>query len=132
MNGSMEFRIPGFYHKLEALADPNHEEHEELREWMGDFDPETSSIEVVNQKLHKMFRVSHRRKPVETAQPKSPTANIEALCALLEAVQPRLQLPHKQPQRIRPDEKVPLELNDRERTLADARAQLSNAMRHLR
>jgi hypothetical protein len=125
--------IPGFYHKLEALADPNHEEHEELREWMGDFDPETFSIEVVNQKLHKMFRVSHRRKPVETAQPKSPTANIETLCALLEAVQPRLQLPHKQPQRIRPDEKVPLELNDRERTLilehTFAHEELTNRLR---
>ncbi len=109
--------IPGFYYKLEVLADPNHEEHEELREWMGEFDREAFSIEAVNQKLHKMFRASHRRRPVETAQPKSPTAKIEALYAVLEAVQPRLQLPHRQPQRIRPDEKVPLELNDRERTL---------------
>jgi len=26
--------IPGFYNKLEALADSNHEEHEDVREWM--------------------------------------------------------------------------------------------------
>jgi len=110
--------ISGFYHKLEVLSDPNHEEHEELREWMGDFDPETFSIETVNQKLHKMFRASRRSKPVETARPKSAsTAKMETLNALLEAVGPGLQLPHKQPQRIRPGERVPLELNDRERTL---------------
>lgn len=109
--------ISGFYNKLEVLADPNDEEHQDVREWMGDFDPETFSIEAVNQKLHKMFRASRKRKPMETTRPKSATANIEALNSLLEAVQPRLQLPHKQPQRIRPGEKVPLELNDRERTL---------------
>ncbi len=31
--------IFGFYHFLAALADPKHEEHDELKEWGGDFDP---------------------------------------------------------------------------------------------
>lgn len=109
--------VSGFYNKLEALADPNHEEHEEIQEWMGNFDPEAFSIDAVNQKLRKMFRTSRKRQPVATAQPKSPASRIEELYALLEAIQPRLELPRKQPQRIRPNEKVPLELSNREREL---------------
>ena len=33
--------IPGFYDKLDALADPDHPDHAEIKEWMGDYDPET-------------------------------------------------------------------------------------------
>jgi Plasmid pRiA4b ORF-3-like protein len=33
--------IPGFYDKLDARADPDHPEHAEIKEWMGDYDPET-------------------------------------------------------------------------------------------
>ncbi len=32
--------IPGFYHALDAIADPDHPDHEEVREWFGDRDPE--------------------------------------------------------------------------------------------
>jgi len=32
--------VPGFEQLLEVLADPTHEEHHDLREWAGDFDPE--------------------------------------------------------------------------------------------
>ena len=36
----------GFYHKLAVMADPDHEEHEEIRWWMdGSFDPEAFSVE---------------------------------------------------------------------------------------
>ena len=45
--------IPGFYHMLEALADPNHEDHEDMRDWIESFDPEAFSVEVVNQRLPK-------------------------------------------------------------------------------
>ena len=48
--------IPGFYHMLGALADPKHEDHEDIRDWIESFDPEAFSIEAVNQKLRKVFR----------------------------------------------------------------------------
>ena len=41
--------IPGFYDLLEALRDPTQEQHQELRDWVGDdYDPEEFSIEAVN------------------------------------------------------------------------------------
>ena len=44
--------IPGFYDLLDALRDPTHEEHQELRDWVGgDYDPEVFSIEAVNRIL---------------------------------------------------------------------------------
>src|SRR5271157_172409 len=43
---------PGYYHLREALSDPDHKRHEELREWMGDdFDPEAFSVDDVNRRL---------------------------------------------------------------------------------
>lgn len=44
--------IPGYYNLLDALADPQHPEHEEIRDWIGDdFDPQLFSVDSVNQKL---------------------------------------------------------------------------------
>jgi len=31
--------IPGFYHALDVLADPSHEEYVDIKEWFGDYDP---------------------------------------------------------------------------------------------
>ena len=31
--------MPGFYEKLDAVADPNHPYHDEIEEWLGDYDP---------------------------------------------------------------------------------------------
>jgi hypothetical protein len=31
--------IPGFYAQLEALADPGHPDHDDAKEWFGDFEP---------------------------------------------------------------------------------------------
>ena len=42
----------GYYHFLEAIGDPEHEEHAEYLEWVGgEFDPEAFDIEEVNQAL---------------------------------------------------------------------------------
>jgi len=42
----------GYEHLLEALRDPKHEEHHEMREWAGeDFDPERFDHEAVNRTL---------------------------------------------------------------------------------
>jgi hypothetical protein len=44
--------LPGFYNLLEAIADSEHDQHEELIEWLGnDFDPEAFSVDDVNQRL---------------------------------------------------------------------------------
>jgi len=44
--------IGGFYNLLDALRDPEHEEHEELQDWVGDdYDPGAFSIDDVNQML---------------------------------------------------------------------------------
>jgi len=44
--------IPGYYNLLDALADPQNPEHEEMRDWIGDdFDPQAFSVVSVNQRL---------------------------------------------------------------------------------
>jgi hypothetical protein len=44
--------IGGFYDLLDALRDPTHEQHKELKDWVGgDYDPEAFSIEAVNRIL---------------------------------------------------------------------------------
>jgi len=43
---------PGGYEELlEVLADPGHEEHESMREWAGDWDPELFDIDQANAEL---------------------------------------------------------------------------------
>ena len=51
----------GYEDYLAALADANHEEHEEMMAWRGPFDPESFSTEKVNQKLVKRFRPMRNR-----------------------------------------------------------------------
>ena len=49
--------IPGFYDLLDALRDPAHEQHQELRDWVGgDYDPELFSLEATNQILRRLIR----------------------------------------------------------------------------
>ena len=44
--------IPGFYNLLEATRDPEHEQYEELLDWLGGgFDPEAFSLDEVNRRL---------------------------------------------------------------------------------
>lgn len=48
--------IGGFYDLLDALRDPRHEQHEELRDWVGDdYDPEAFSVEAVNRILSRLL-----------------------------------------------------------------------------
>ena len=47
--------IWGYYDFLEAIRDPEHEEHEEYLEWVGgEFDPGAFDLESVNQALERM------------------------------------------------------------------------------
>lgn len=43
---------PGYERLLEALRDPKHEDHEQMREWIGgEFDPEAFDLDEVNRVL---------------------------------------------------------------------------------
>ncbi len=47
--------MTGYETLLEAIHDPNHPQHEEYLEWIGDsFDPEAFDAEEVNRKLHRL------------------------------------------------------------------------------
>jgi Plasmid pRiA4b ORF-3-like protein len=46
----------GYEEYLEAIVDPEHEEHENLLRWRGAFDPEAFSPDEVNHRLRKRFR----------------------------------------------------------------------------
>ncbi|HEX4135389.1 MAG TPA: plasmid pRiA4b ORF-3 family protein [Bryobacteraceae bacterium] len=54
--------IPGYEDYLEAIADPDHEEHENMLRWRGPFDPEAFSSEEVNSRLWKTFRSARKLK----------------------------------------------------------------------
>ena len=55
--------IPGYYELIEALADPEHDRHEEISEWISDgFDPQAFSVENVNRML------SPKRRPGKAAK----------------------------------------------------------------
>jgi hypothetical protein len=42
----------GYYDFLEAIADPEHDQHEDYLEWIGgEFDPEAFDLEEVNEAL---------------------------------------------------------------------------------
>jgi len=55
--------IPGFYAQLEALADPNHPDHEDAKEWFGDFDPDRFDEQPIKNRL---ARTANRRRKTQT------------------------------------------------------------------
>ena len=48
--------LPGFYYLLEALADPKHEEHAELSEWIGAYEPEAIDVELIEAGLKRLAK----------------------------------------------------------------------------
>lgn len=47
--------IWGYVELLDTIKDPNHPEHEEMLEWLGDdFDPEAFDVEAVNKNLRRI------------------------------------------------------------------------------
>lgn len=46
----------GYYDQLEAFADPEHENHRDVVEWLGkDFDPEHFDVDEINRRFKKVF-----------------------------------------------------------------------------
>ena len=49
--------VRGFYDLLDAISNPNHDQHEALRNWVGDdFDPKAFSVDDVNRMLAPLHR----------------------------------------------------------------------------
>lgn len=44
----------GYANLLAALGDPTHEEHSDMTDWIGEFDPEAFDLDVVNRKLARL------------------------------------------------------------------------------
>lgn len=105
----------GYVDYLQAMADPSHEQHEDMMAWRGPFDPEAFSIEKVNKLLEKKFRPV-RKKAVPDPNAPKPRLSPEAE-RLVKAIMSRSELPHTKRIRINPGEKVPLKLDEREREL---------------
>jgi hypothetical protein len=54
--------LPGFYHALEALADPDHESHAEVEEWFDHYD--LSDIDELPIK-YALARIADRRRAAQ-------------------------------------------------------------------
>lgn len=54
--------IPGFYDKLEAVADPDHPDHAEIKDWLGDYDPETIDEASIKRALARIGNQGRGRK----------------------------------------------------------------------
>jgi hypothetical protein len=123
--------IGGFYNFLEAIDDPEHEQHDELLEWIGGtYDPEAFSLDAVNLRLGVEFRLG-RQKPAKKAAPRKTSTKTPAsqrttslksnpttratVAALIQSL--GSHSPPVERQRIPPGEKVPVELSGRDREL---------------
>ena len=52
----------GYQNNLKVLADPDHEDYQDVIEWMGDkFDPEKFDRDAVNRQLQKVFKPEKKR-----------------------------------------------------------------------
>lgn len=107
----------GYGNYLEALADPGHEEHENLLQWRGPFDPEAFSLPAVNQQLQEKFRLVPRTPTKQVPPPDNSAPDRSLDPALLLSLWARAGRTPKARKRIRPDDKITLNLNDREREL---------------
>ena len=82
----------GYEDYLEAMADPEHEEHEDMILWRGPFDPEAFSVEKINRQLEKKFRPVRQKAVPATSHSAS----------LLQALLSGSAAPEKERIRIRP------------------------------
>jgi hypothetical protein len=63
----------GYAEFLEAIVDPEHEEHDHLIEWSGgNFDPERFDINEINPQLSKLSKRKSRRRKTKTSPSSGP------------------------------------------------------------
>ena len=105
----------GYADYLEALSDPDHEEHENMLARRGPFDPEEFLLDRINASMKRTF---YRRPAAKRAAPTGKSnSEVDRLAKfMLTALQggPTPDVPKK---RIAPGTALPLELTDRERDL---------------
>ena len=105
----------GYADYLEALADPEHEEHENMLAWRGPFDPEAFSLNRINASLKRTF---HRRAASKRVTPAASTdPDVGHLTKFMLAALRGEPTPETPKKRIAPGTTLPLELTDREREL---------------
>ena len=101
----------GYERYLQAMADPSHDEHDDMMAWRGSFDPEAFSIENVNRQLEKKFHPARwRTVPDPNASKTKLSSEVERL---VRTILSRSESPQKNRVRVKSDEKAPLELNER-------------------
>ena len=109
----------GYMRYVEALANPDDDEHEHMLAWRGPFDPEAFSVEAINVSLSRSFH----RQPIKSArgvkhQAKSPTnpAAGELTARMLAWPEGNaiMEIPRH---RVAPGTRIALELTDAEREL---------------
>jgi hypothetical protein len=103
---------PGYARYLDALADPDHEQHDELLAWRGPFDAEAFALKAINASLKRAF---YRRSKGSVS---GAATRVMKTARVLQAQPLRdrwLVDPPKK--RIAPDATLPLELTNREREL---------------
>jgi hypothetical protein len=53
--------IPGFYAQLEILADPKHPDHEDVKGWFADYDPNSFDEQAIKKRLARIVTVAEQR-----------------------------------------------------------------------
>ncbi|MDQ2841763.1 MAG: plasmid pRiA4b ORF-3 family protein [Acidobacteriota bacterium] len=109
--------IGGYERYLEALFDPTHEEHRNMLEWRGRFDPEYFPITSVNRKLREEFPApSQKHKPSMVSPPQARPAAVE-LDEIFRSLIHSGRLPRKERPLVGPEDRIPLPLSARDREL---------------
>jgi hypothetical protein len=49
---------------LQTLSNPDDQNYPDVRDWLGDFDPELFDLAAVNEELHRIFRAAPRNNAV--------------------------------------------------------------------
>ena len=60
----------GFDHYLEAISDPNHPDHNEMLDWLEDYDPDAFDLDEINRILEEMTEPKPPRKRKKPVKPR--------------------------------------------------------------
>lgn len=55
--------IPGFYEKLDIVADPRHPDYDEIKEWLGNYDPDSIDERQIKIDLGRIAKRKNTAKP---------------------------------------------------------------------